>query len=366
VTNEPGAVRTWIDSFVAGWNRFWFTPADPATLGLIRILAGSMLLYTHAVWGLALDDFFGPHGWLAPNAVRAALGDSYTWSYLWWIESPMLLRVAHLAALAVLALFTLGLFSRLTSILAFVITASYAGRAHGALFGLDQINLMLSMYLMVGPCGAAWSLDRLRRRRRAGLAELPIEKSVGANIAVRLMQVHLCIIYLFAGTAKLMGPAWWDGTAMWNAVANLEYQSLDMTWLADWPKTVNLLTHVTIFWEVFYCALIWPRATRPIMLALAIPMHLGIALCLGMITFGLVMLIANLAFVPPQVVRAWLGRGRSIGRGSGGQPTAAPPAEIARLAAGGGRPRGDQPRKEQPRTDQPRGKAKRRPEAGAA
>ena len=23
-----------------GWNRFWFTPTDPATLGLIRILAG--------------------------------------------------------------------------------------------------------------------------------------------------------------------------------------------------------------------------------------------------------------------------------------------------------------------------------------
>ena len=24
-----------------GWNRFWFSPADPATLGLIRILAGT-------------------------------------------------------------------------------------------------------------------------------------------------------------------------------------------------------------------------------------------------------------------------------------------------------------------------------------
>ena len=32
-----------------GWNRFWFTPTDPATLGLIRILAGSMLFYTHLI-----------------------------------------------------------------------------------------------------------------------------------------------------------------------------------------------------------------------------------------------------------------------------------------------------------------------------
>ena len=113
----------------------------------------------------------------------------------------------------------------------------------------------------------------------------------------------MCIIYLFAGTGKLMGPAWWDGTAMWKAVASLEYQSLDMTWMAHWPLLLNMLTHLTIFWELSYIALIWPRATRPVMLALAVPLHLGIAFCLGMITFGLVMLIANVAFVPPHLVR---------------------------------------------------------------
>ena len=35
------------------------------------------------------------------------------------------------------------------------------------------------------------------------------------------------------------------------------------------------------------------------MLALAIVIHGGIALCLGMVTFGCVMLIANLAFLSP-------------------------------------------------------------------
>ncbi|MBV8078552.1 MAG: hypothetical protein JO284_19240, partial [Planctomycetaceae bacterium] len=44
-------------SLAAGWDAFWFTPADPTPLGLLRVLTGAMLLYTHAVWGLALDDF---------------------------------------------------------------------------------------------------------------------------------------------------------------------------------------------------------------------------------------------------------------------------------------------------------------------
>ena len=86
---------------------------------------------------------------------------------------------------------------------------------------------------------------------------------------------------------------------MWMAFGNMEYQSLDMTWMADWPRLINLMTHVTVFWELSYAALIWPRLTRPVVLLLAIPLHMGIAICLGMMTFGLAMLFGNLAFVPP-------------------------------------------------------------------
>jgi hypothetical protein len=45
------------------------------------------------------------------------------------------------------------------------------------------------------------------------------------------------------------------------------------------------------------------------MILLAVPLHLGIGLFLGMITFGLAMLIGNLAFVSPRWVRRVLGPG---------------------------------------------------------
>src|SRR5690606_7037393 len=66
--------------------------------------------------------------------------------------------------------------------------------------------------------------------------------------------------------------------------------------------------HVTVVWEVSYPALVWPRLTRPLVVALAVPLHLGIAFFLGMITFGTVMLFANLAFVSPWIVRAVIDR----------------------------------------------------------
>ena len=313
-----------------GWNQFWFTPRDTATLGLIRILAGLMLLYTHLVWTLELESFFGRDGWLTVAAVKsfqqgpdtpsepvntdeeAGQGEardprverSYAWSYFKWIDSTAVLWAVHIAGLLVFAMLVLGLYSRVVAILAFLITVSYANRVPGALFGLDDINAMLAMYLMVGPSGAAYSLDRwLAKRRMGGRAET-VEPRVGANVAIRLIQIHMCVIYLFAALGKLQGVTWWEGTALWLAFANQEYQTLDMTWLADWPLIVNVLTHVTVFWELAFCALIWPRLTRPLMLALAIPLHLGIGICLGMMTFGLVMLIGCLAFVSPAIVRA--------------------------------------------------------------
>ncbi|MBI3840249.1 MAG: HTTM domain-containing protein [Planctomycetia bacterium] len=322
-------VRSWAAEVVAGWNRFWFEPADPATLGLIRICAGAMLFYTHLIWSLDLASFFGAHGWLAPEAVRLLQKDTYAWSYLWWLDSPASLWAAHIGALVVFALLTVGLFSRVASVLALVATLAYVNRVPGALFGLDQINVMLAMYLAVGPCGAAFSLDRWLESRKAG-PSLAIQPRWSANLAIRLIQVHMCVIYLFAGTAKLTGPAWWDGTALWMALGNLEYQSLDMTWMADWPRLINLMTHVTVFWEIFYCALIWPRLTRPVMLLLAIPLHLGIAICLGMVTFGLVMLVGNLAFVAPGLVHAiwpW-----STGQGRAGDPNQPPPRSKSATA----------------------------------
>ena len=81
-------------SLAEEWNAFWYQPADPTLLGVIRILTGLMLLYTHAVWGLVLAQFFGPASWLSAGLVRAIQQDQYTYSF-WWLV-PDALDVARL------------------------------------------------------------------------------------------------------------------------------------------------------------------------------------------------------------------------------------------------------------------------------
>jgi hypothetical protein len=292
-------------ALVQQWGAFWFTPADPTLLGLLRILTGLMLVYTHAVWGLVLGDFFGPGSWLSADLVRAIQEDQYTYSF-WWLVPEGAIWPAYGLSMVVLVLFTVGLWTRVTSILAFIVVVSFAHRVPEAMFGLDQINGMLTLYLAIGPSGRALSFDRILADRRQGLEGSRPGPCVGANLALRLINVHMCVIYFFAGISKLQGEAWWNGEAIWRAMANLEYQSVDMTWMAWHPWLVNIFTHVSILWEIFFCVLIWRPHFRTLILVGAVTLHVGIGACLGMWTFGLIMLVGCASFLPGEAVREFI------------------------------------------------------------
>lgn len=310
------ATRSYLAEVWEAWNEFWFTPTSPSTLSAIRVLAGAMLLYTHLVWSLGLTDFFGEKtSWLPqqlmhdvhavgndPDGPGPVVGPTrFIWSHFDYVHSPKLMWTIHICVLLVYFLLMIGFFSRTMAMLGFLIAVSYANRVTpGAYFGLDKINCMLALYLIVGPCGARYSIDRLWRLR-GGTTDVP--PSSTANLAIRLIQVHMCIIYLFSGIGKMQGEPWVTGDASWLSFGMLEYQSLDMTWLAKFPLLLNFMTHATVFWEISYCALVWPALTRPWVLLMAILVHAGIIVALGMPTFGLVMLIGNLAFVSPKTVR---------------------------------------------------------------
>ncbi|MCA9048516.1 MAG: HTTM domain-containing protein [Planctomycetaceae bacterium] len=291
-----------------GWLRFWFTPADPLMLGVMRILVGWMLTYNLLAWSLHLSAFFGSDGLLPRNVIENLYRGEPVFTFLLWVPDEWLSTV-HVCCIAVSVLFMLGVAARFTSVAAFLITISYSQRVPVANFGLDQILGMMCLYLSIGPSGECLSIDAWLRSRRqndpgltsirsghAALTETSVRYSSSARIALRLIQLHLCVIYLWAGFAKLKGVSWWTGEAMWLALANEEYQTMDLTWMAWVPWLPYLIAHVTIIWEVYFCVLVWVKPLRFPMLLMGTLMHLGIGAFLGMWTFGLIMTFAYLSF----------------------------------------------------------------------
>ncbi|MCS7270583.1 MAG: hypothetical protein NZ703_05815, partial [Gemmataceae bacterium] len=96
----------------------------------------------------------------------------YIFSMWFHVTDPTAMAWIHAGVLLLIVLFTVGLFTRVTSVLVWLATVSYIHRTQQILFGMDTMMNILLFYLMIGNCGAALSLDRLIARYRATRAAL--------------------------------------------------------------------------------------------------------------------------------------------------------------------------------------------------
>ncbi len=288
----PATIHKNVRSITQSVEQFFFAPSSPEVLAWIRIATGAMIAYIHLVWLMDLKSFFGPEALVNGEVLESLHRGRWKWTYLSGNESLLLATLHEIVAFGAGIAMALGVQTRFSTPLAWFLTLMTVHRLPPMLFGLDQIVVMLSFALSVSRSGDAWSLDR-----KFGWILAPTE-SWRNTLATRLIQLHLCVIYFFGGLGKARGWMWWDGSAMWFSAASYEYQSLDLTWIGRLPTLGSILTHLTLFWEITYIALVWPKATRPFVLAVAFFVHAGIAIFLGMITFGTMMIVANLAFVP--------------------------------------------------------------------
>ncbi len=317
--------RVWHD-LKSGLDGFFFAPADPTALGLIRIITGLLAFWSLFVLGLDLEAYLGRGSWASADLVWHAQRP-LQWS-IWFLVPDALLRPAWVACLGVLALFAAGAFSRVTAVLAWVIIVSTVRRSPASVFGFDQVLSMLLFYLAVtGASGQSVSFDRFwkrwRQARAITLARPPRYRpdglgrqveptipgkprpSISANLTIRLIQLHLALIYATAGLAKLQGVSWWNGEATWRIIAAGEFVGFNLTALARWPNLLAALTHLSLALELLYPVLIWPWRTRPFVLLGVVALHAGIGIVNpGLAEFGVAMLGANLAFVSGRYLRS--------------------------------------------------------------
>jgi hypothetical protein len=246
------------------------------------------------------------------------------------VSSPGALLVVHCLGLAVLVLFTIGVWSRLTSVLALVVVLSNIHRAPMITTQVEPVLTMVLFYLCLGPAGASWSIDRLRSRRTAFAAAAPGTQaglppaSYSATLSLRLIQVHLAMLCATMGMAKLMGEVWWSGMGAWWLATRPESRLADLTAMPRY--LVNLWTHVIVAFELGFPILIWVRLARPLLLGIAVAVWLSIAVLTGQVTFALMMLIASLSYCSP----AWL---RSCGENCCRRSAAAPLSTVQLASA---------------------------------
>jgi hypothetical protein len=455
---SPTTTGNLLSRAAEAWNRFWFAPGSPTTLGLIRLCAGLLTVYVHLVYSYDLFTFFGKDAWVStdravrnrnespwiapasnwvglypnlyipddveskealfrwlrslpddkderlqlidyiyqlkptpegtqipglilalPEGAPAGMEPSspeyypqgftkwqvarfiknlpddkakrleklaymhewgfdpdqvyrqggYYWSVWFHVTDPTWMVVTHVAILIVMLMFTVGFCTRVTSVLTWLAALSYIQRSPITLFGVDTMMNVLLIYLMIGPSGAALSVDRwlahwwrARKARRDGKqasAWTPPAPLVSANFALRLIQIHFCIIYLASGTTKLMGGNWWNGTAVYYTMANYEFAPLRKDWYLSlmhglaknrllWEILISGGSFATLALEISLPFLVWQKRLRPVMVACSIMLHISIALFMGLVAFSLLMATMVSSFIPGEAIEGLFGR----------------------------------------------------------
>jgi Vitamin K-dependent gamma-carboxylase len=285
---------------VETWERFWFRDVETSSLAVFRIAFAVVVLAWTISLAPALYSFFGDAGILPSHPE----GDAGSWGLLQLDSGPAAVTALYLLLLVGALSLLVGFKTRLAAVVVFVCLVSFARRDPWVLNSGDLLVIVLAFYLMLAPSGAALSVDRwLEARPR--FWEFP-RRSLWP---LRLIQVQVSLLYLFAVWAKVRGETWNEGTAVSYAFRIEDLERFPVPgFVMDSLLLVNLMTFGTLAVELALAILVWNGKLRPWVLLLGVLLHLGIDYAVRVGFFSYAALVAYIAFIPPETVSAWVHR----------------------------------------------------------
>jgi len=284
-----------VSRLVAAWERFWFEPESTSVVGLWRIAYGLLVFF----WAIALaPDLFT---FFSPSGIQSVVPDR-PWSLLHVFPGDGGVLTLYVLLIVGSVCLTIGLFSRVASIVVWVCVVSFTRRNPFILNSGDVALQNVAFYLMLAPAGAALSVDRW-----LSVKERFWDAPLRSPWALRLMQVQLSILYITAVWAKLQGQAWNDGSAVHYAFSAGDIHRFPLpNFLVNDPLIVNLETYGTLAIEASLGILVWKRALRPWALLAGVFLHLSIDYAITVSFFSYVMLVSYVAWVSPRWLDAKL------------------------------------------------------------
>jgi uncharacterized membrane protein YphA (DoxX/SURF4 family) len=271
-------VRPWLP-WPLSRSRWWNEPVAAERLAVLRIgLAALLLLDILCTYLPVASAFFGPNSlgrpeifeylykpyWnratvredLANLSTDLSQGDPFhrtlerrwRWSLLYGVEDARIIYAALIAWLVAAACLLLGLGTRLAAIGVWLLSTSFANINSYLDNAGDQVRYILTLYLMLTPCGAAWSLDAWLRRRRGKL----LGRVMVYPWALRLLFVQMVLVYWCNGIYKATGSDWPSGDSLYYVLGDLQ---LTRWSYAQFPAPylfTKLLSWTVLVWEVTF------------------------------------------------------------------------------------------------------------------
>ncbi len=303
-----------------GWIGFWFAPIEPTGLHCLRVLCGLLFIFWMLPFVGHQTEFYSLFGWSDLSAFegldRVSEGATVprSWSLVYLCgDNPALLQAMWWGTLGVFLLFTLGMATRITSVLTWLGVVSFSANPV-LLYEGDLLLIVLAFYLMIGYLLIGqWSGSKSLSSHlicNKGTCFSPLTRvgtapSHAANLTTRLIQVHFAIIFLTSGLVKLQSADWWRGAALWfplHGPFSMNLENLrDLT--AERESImffISLGGYLTLAWLIAFPFFAWrPRWTWLVVGGGAVA-WIGSVFVFGEPLFGPIYFIGCLSFLAPE------------------------------------------------------------------
>ncbi|CAN5651453.1 hypothetical protein BH10BDE1_BH10BDE1_12540 [soil metagenome] len=298
---------------VGAFDKFFFEFSAPLSVAGFRIMFGTTLLINVVLRMMHTEYYFTDAGGISAADAATLLPDFFRPAFYWMPTSLAAAWIMQSVMAAALVAFTLGIFGRIgTRITSLVILFCHLGllqRNFSIVYGAD----MVSSFWCFGFCFVD-STERLSLRSRwqnrkdSWRTVEPDWSRILTSMGVRLMQIQLCVIYMYTGFEKLKGGDWWDQTAVWKVLGNEQLMLADLSFLRAVPLVIGLATWGTVLFEVYCPLLFWGKKTSRWTILAGWSLHIGIALTMGLFIFSLTMMSAYWLFLEPQIIQNGLAK----------------------------------------------------------
>lgn len=278
------------------FDQFLFAGCSPATCVLLRVAFAMLLIVYVGVWWLDAVRWFSDAGVLQAETARN-LSQGPDWALFFWLPAtPTVVKVC-LTILSVQSLcLLLGIGSRFQAACIFFWLVSFQSRNPLIGDGEDNAFRVFAFCLIFMPLDHAWSLGKRWRPK------LPEASAVGDQAAawgLRLLQIHLSLLYLSAAASKWLGSAWRDGSALFYVfqMDTLFGRGPLPAFFLESDQLIRLATWSVLVLETTLPFALWYRRTRLAAVVLGIGLHLGMEYAMHLFLFQWIMIVSLLSFI---------------------------------------------------------------------
>ncbi len=271
-----------------GWSQFFFDPQADLPPALFRFVFAMNALVMYAVRFRDWRFYFTDDGFLPVRGVLEILPEIFRPELSWFPQTAGAALAMNIGLIICLTLLLVGFLPRVSALIGFILHVGLIQRNYAIAYGADFITTFMFFSLIFIQSDRRFSLSAWLRSKNGR----PIREKSGtieqifSSAFVRIMQIQLCLIYMYTGLEKMKGSSWWDGSAIWAVIGNQQIMFIDASWIRNVPLLLAAMTFTTLLFEIYFTPLVWIPALRKWILGLGILMHIGIALSIGLFYFS--------------------------------------------------------------------------------